>query len=86
MELVLLIIAIFFLSAIASHLLIGIIKIHIYGKDIKVAFRRDPHPFKPNQLWIIMTLMFLFWPWIDWEREVHYYKHGKPQWQRDFGL
>jgi hypothetical protein len=65
-----------------AHLICGLSKIMVYRGEIRAAFLRDCQPFKPNQFWLVLLLMMLTWPMINWEEEVHYYKEGLPEWRR----
>lgn len=68
----------FFGGMALAYLFSGMFKVWLYNEEIKAAFRRDPKPFKPNQLWLVRIIMGLTWPYIDWEGEVLYYENGLP--------
>ncbi len=64
------------------HIVAGIFRVRLYSEEINAAFKRNPDPFKPNQLWIVKTFMCLYWHKIDWLGEVFYYDCGLPEWRR----
>lgn len=65
------------------YIMTGVLKVWIYSEEIEHAFRRNPEPFKPNQLWIVKTLMALAWLKVKWYEEVFYYDTGLPPWRRN---